>query len=417
MRWDTSGVDPEPYLTTDLPGVGGVLREKPEDFRVDELPKYAACGEGEHVYFRVKKRGLATFEAVRRIARDLKVPERHIGYAGLKDARAVTTQWMSALGTTPEAVAALGFRNMEVDSPKRHGNRLKIGHLLGNRFRLRVRQVDRSAADRAGAILDVLIRRGVPNYFGQQRFGIRQDGHIIGEALLRRDYDGFVRTLLGGRTDLESDERLRASREHFDAGRIQQAYDAMPLSRRTEKKALHALLRFDGDTERACFAVPKRMRQMYASAFQSALFNKIVAARLQDLDSIEAGDLAFLHHNRAAFRVEAEHLERERRRVAAFEISVSGPIFGTRVDLAEGPAAELEARTLAESGLDTDSFRASGGLRLKGLRRPLRTPLRNVEIFQEDPEVLRVDFDLPSGCFATSVMREVMKTETVSKRS
>src|ERR1700759_1318728 len=96
-----------PYLTREFPGIGGVIKQRPEDFFVQEVPLYEPSGAGEHVYCEIQKVGLTTFEAVDRIARALKVPSRDIGYAGLKDARAVTRQVLSIRGTTEEAVMGL----------------------------------------------------------------------------------------------------------------------------------------------------------------------------------------------------------------------------------------------------------------------------------------------------------------------
>jgi len=395
------------YLTSDLPGTGGVLRAGPEDFRVDEVPLYPPSGEGEHVMFRVWKRGIATFEAVRRIAQALGRPERDIAYAGLKDARAVTTQWMTVVGETTERVQELAIPSLSVLEAHRHRNKLRLGHLRGNRFRIVVRDAP-GWESRAPAVLDRLVRRGAPNYFGEQRFGVRLNSWWCGEAILRRDPAAFVARLLGGPSDLEGDPRVREARSLYDEGRIQEAYDAMPVRHRAEKKALHALLRF-GDPERALFSIPLRMRQMFVSAFQSYLFNIVVERRLDEIDRIRTGDLAYLHRNGAVFLVE-DATEAEPR-CRAFEISPSAPIFGTQVPLAEDEPGELERAVLADTGLTAADFQLDGGLRAKGQRRAMRIPLRNVSLGAEGEagDCYRVEFMLPSGCFATSVLRELMK--------
>lgn len=396
------------YLTADLAGTGGVLRERYEDFQVEEVPLYSPCGEGEHVYFRVRKTGIPTFEAVRRIAEALGVKEREIAYAGLKDARAITTQWMSVHGQDVERIATLEVRGVTIDGVTRHGNKLKVGHLRGNRFLLRVRRADPAAFPRAEAILDLLVRRGAPNYFGEQRFGAREEGWLCGEAILRRDHDLFVQRLLGGPTEKDRDPLLREARRLFNEGKVQEAYDAMPTRLRTEKKALHALLRF-GTSERAYFSIPLRMRQMLVSAYQSWIFNRLVERRLQGIDRLQEGDLAYLHRNGAVFPV--VDLAREQPRCEAFEISPSGPIFGTEVPLAEGEPGRLEREMLAETGLRQEEYEIGGGLSLRGMRRSLRIPLREVVLEREGEGSYRVEFFLPAGCFATSVMREIMKPD------
>ena len=185
------------YLTADLPGIGGVIKERVEDFVVEELPLYEPSGVGEHTFFEIKKEGLATFQAVRAIAQALRVPPAHVGYAGLKDAQAVTCQVLSVQGVPPEVVAALQLPHIQVLWAKRHRNKLKVGHLRGNRFSVRIRGVQPSSLPAGQAILDVLAHRGVPNRFGAQRFGQRGNSARLGEALLRRDAARFSSSLLG----------------------------------------------------------------------------------------------------------------------------------------------------------------------------------------------------------------------------
>jgi tRNA pseudouridine13 synthase len=395
------------YLTPDLPGTGGILRRSTADFRVDEVPLYDASGAGEHVYLRIRKRGVSTFDAIRRVAQELDVPERAVGYAGLKDARAVTTQWLSVRGTDEERVAALAVPRIEVLDVRRHGNKLRAGHLRGNRFSIVVHEAEPGAYDRAARILDVLVGRGVPNYFGEQRFGSHGTTHLYGEAIVRHDYGAFVKHILGGEPETERDTRMAAARRLFNAGRLQDAYEAIPMQRRAEKKCLHALLRFD-DPERACFAIPKRMRQMYVSSFQSWIFNRVLDRRMPRIDRLLSGDMAYVHRTTRAFFVEDAAVEQQRCR--GFEISPSGPIFGTRTPQTEGEPGRVEQELLAETGLQREDFRIGGGLNLKGLRRSLRIPLKEVALAPRERTGYCVEFELPGGCFATSVLREIMKS-------
>lgn len=396
------------YLTPDLPGTGGILRRSADDFRVDEVPLYEASGKGEHVYLRIRKRGLSTFEAIRRVARALDVPERAVGYAGLKDARAVTTQWLSVSGADEERTAALEVPRISVLDVRRHGNKLRAGHLSGNRFSIVVHGAEPGACDRAARILDVLVARGVPNYFGQQRFGSHGTTHRYGEAIVRRDYEAFVEHVLGGDPETERDAQMARARRLFNAGRLQDAYAAVPMRRRPEKKCLHALLRFE-NPERAYFAIPKRMRQMYVSSFQSWLFNRLLDRRMPRIDRVLTGDVAYVHRTTRAFLV--EDAAAEQRRCRGFEISPSGPLFGTRTPKPEGEPGRLEQELLAQTGLSREDFRVGGGLNLKGLRRSLRIPLKEVALLERDATSYRVEFELPGGCFATAVLRELVKSD------
>src|ERR1700755_384661 len=128
-----------PYATAKSLSVRGKIRTVPEDFRVEELPAYPPSGQGEHVFVRFEKTGLTTQEALTRIARALAVDARAARVAGQKDKHAVTTQWASFTGTSPEAAAALSLENIRVLPASRHTNKLRTGHLRGNRFELRLR--------------------------------------------------------------------------------------------------------------------------------------------------------------------------------------------------------------------------------------------------------------------------------------
>src|SRR5687768_12899537 len=176
-----------PYLTAAWPGIGGVTRAQPEDFRVEERPLYLPCGQGEHLYLRVTKRGLSTPEMVKQFASVLGVKAKCIGVAGLKDARAVTTQMISVQGVKAEIIPRLSTndRLLAVEVLGRNRNRLRTGHHAGNRFRLVLHEVSGEAGTIVPYVLDEHARRGVPNYFGPQRQGKTGLNYETGAALLR----------------------------------------------------------------------------------------------------------------------------------------------------------------------------------------------------------------------------------------
>src|SRR6185436_1883055 len=147
-----------PYLTREFPGIGGSIKQRPEDFFVQELPLYEPSGTGEHVYVEIQKVGLTTFDAINKIADTLKVSSRDIGYAGLKDARAITRQIFSILGTTEEAAMQLRIPNITVQWAARHANKLRLGHLNGNRFAIKIRGVQPTDVVKIQPVLDEIVR-------------------------------------------------------------------------------------------------------------------------------------------------------------------------------------------------------------------------------------------------------------------
>ncbi len=168
-----------PLATSELPGIGGVFKTQPGDFVVEELPLYAPAGSGEHVYLTLRREGRTTRDLVVALGRLFHLPSRAIGCAGQKDKIARVTQTFSlhlVRGEAAECAARVASElGCEVLAAARHANKLRTGHLLGNRFRILVREVQPGAAGRARAILDELERSGLPNAFGAQRFGARGD--------------------------------------------------------------------------------------------------------------------------------------------------------------------------------------------------------------------------------------------------
>jgi len=401
-----------PFLTRDTPAVPGVVKQRREDFCVEEVPLYEPCGAGTHIYFTIEKSGLPTMEATRTVARALGVGERQIGYAGLKDARAVTRQRFSVEHVDPDRVAALDLPGIRVLDVSRHGNKLRIGHLKGNRFVIRLRQTDPDRLADVRAVLDVLTRRGLPNSFGPQRFGTRGDTWRIGRALLRQDWDACVDVLVGQPGPADRGGILEA-RQLYEAGQYKAAAEAWPWAFRMERRVCRVLAQTDGSRPRAFRAVDKQVRRLYVSAYQSWLFNKVMAARIDELDRLWAGDLAYRHPQGAVFTVTDTAVEQPR--CDAMEISPTGPLFGYRMTQPTGKAGQIEAAILDEDGFSLDDFRSPGAHRVKGARRALRVPITDVAAeagADGHGPFIELRFFLPSGSYALSVVREICKSDT-----
>jgi tRNA pseudouridine13 synthase len=347
-----------PLATAELPGSGGAPRE-PEDFVVEEIPAYEPCGEGAHCFALIEKRGLTTPQAIARIARALELPAAAAGYAGLKDRAAVTRQWISLEGARPDALAALALDGVRVLAARLHRNKLRTGHLRGNRFTIVLRGVHDGALARARAVLGALAAGGLPNYYGAQRFG--RDG-----ANARRGL-----------------ELLRGGRER-----------------------------------------DRTRRRLLVSALQSLLFNELLARRVAEralrvllggevLQRVDSGGL-FVSDDRA----------RDQARLARGELVVTGPICGPRMPLplAGSPALALEEEVFAAHGLTPASFAALGRL-ARGGRRPLEVQLSATEVAEIADDAgrpaLRLEFALPAGAYATTLLREVAKRDlsTVAARA
>lgn len=349
----------------------------PEDFVVEEISLYEPTGTGTHTFFAIRKRNLSTFEAIHRIARDLQTPTQKFGYAGMKDKNAVTTQVLSIEGVLPERILKIEQPDIEVLWAKRHPHKLRVGHLRGNQFQIVLRDIPHDALLLVESIMKRLETEGVPNRFGAQRFGNRNDSHLIGKAFVQADWDAVLRYML-------TDDALQVD----DVARR--------IQRELAKKS----------PEKVIMGIPHRLRKLFLSAYQASLFNRVLEKRAPYLGKLLEGDIAIKHDNGAPFLVTDAAVEQSR--ADAFEISPSGPIFGYKMQLPTGDALALETSILADERVRLEALRKVAGIRLPGTRRPLRMPMQLHDVSVANSEGVRLNFTLPAGGYATVVLEELL---------
>ena len=403
-----------PVLTRDVAPVPAVVRRTVEDFRVEEIPLYEPVGEGDHVFLVVEKRDLTTPDLIRQLARALGVSAQSIGCAGLKDAHGITCQTLSVEHIDPGRVLDLQLDGVRVLSAVRHTNKLRRGHLSGNRFRIVLRDTDPTRLADVRQLFARFESEGLPNGFGPQRFGNRGDTGTIGAAIVRGDHGAAAR-LIAGAPGPSDHGPVRRARELYDKGDFAAAAAAWPRGYSTSARLCAAMTRNKGRASRAIRTLAHRELAFYVSAWQAELFNHVLAKRIDRIGHLEDGELAWNHGSRRTFAV--LELEAERQRAARFELSPTGPLVGPKMERPTGEAARLEETCLAENGVNLDDL----GRRWKenGARRPLRVPLHesSVNTLADDSAALELAFTLPAGAYATSVLAEVCKDRlTVASR-
>jgi tRNA pseudouridine13 synthase len=400
-----------PYLTESLPGIGGRIKVRPEDFLVEEIPLYEPSGDGTHLYISIEKQGMTTQEAVGRIARITRKRPRDIGYAGLKDAQAITRQTLSVEHVDPAVFDGADLGWLRITNISKHTNKLRLGHLRGNRFTIKIRDAHEEAAALAKPTVDELVQHGMPNYFGPQRFGARGDNWLVGRHVLLGQFDSAVSVMLGNPGAFDRDDVQRA-RVLYDAGNLDAALAKWPSSCKQQIRVLATLIKSNRDHRRAWRAVDRSLRRLFLSAYQSHLFNNVVSERVRELDRLHTGDIAYKHVNGACFCV--EDVEVEQLRCMSFEISATGPIFGKRMTNAQGSPGKWEQDVLDSESVDASRFAKCDGIALDGGRRPIRVQPDDVHIESGSDEFgpyAQFRFALPPGSYATSFLREVCKSD------
>ena len=422
------GID---HYVSDEDGIGGHLKETASDFRVIELedidpePLDADPAAYGHLVIRATLTGWDTYAFATRLARELGVHRDAIRWAGTKDRSAITTQLMSIPGVTPAELPSI--ENASIEAVGRFGRGLHFGDLVGNTFKIRVRNP--TAPGHHRPITEALRqfggddREAVPNYFGPQRFGsIRPITHRVGLAILEEDWEAAVMTYLGQPTEYEPPD-TQAARTYVEetrdwAGALERFPRALDHERRLLRRLSTASNTDSGTFRDALEALPRTLRELFVHAVQSYLFNRILSARLEaDLPltravegdivcfSRETETLGWVPDPTHAQSVTADRLDIMDRHIRRGRAHLTLPLVGSETALAAGAPGGIERDVLAEAGIEPSDFDLPEPYGSSGTRRAavLRT---SIEI-EEDP--LEFRFSLPSGSYATVVMREYLK--------
>ncbi len=338
-----------PYITDELEGIGGKIRDRPEDFMVEEVPLYEPSGVGNHLYANITKRNKTTRDVQVELAKLFKLRPHNIGTAGLKDKNAVTTQTFSALlqkNMQPDEATDLIESRLDVNVNwvSFHTNKLRAGHLIGNKFKITItglRMPTSEAANKAWRIAELIHQKGVPNFYGEQRTGTTREKIRDGWAVLH------------------GEKRVKDKWE----------------------------------------------RKFLISVYQSYLCNRYLAERVKHglFDRLLQGDIAKKHDTGGIFWV--SDVETDQPRYEAQEISFTAPMFGYKMSQPLGESASLEEEILGESEMSMDVFKKA---KITGTRRLGRLTPR-IDII-ETSRGLQLSFALPKGGYATTLLREFMKS-------
>jgi len=421
-------------------GIGGKIRAFPGDFIVQEIllngskaslqPQvWRGRHRGKHTICILIKRSKDTFLALEEIARRLKISRDRVGFGGIKDAHAVTAQYISVRGVPPERIAETHFHGITLYPVSFAPKPLKPNQIWGNDFTITVRgiQDDPTAVKRK---LKALIKElseisGVPNFFGYQRFGtVRPVTHLVGKQIANRDFEGAVMTLLSWSSPSEpSDPRM--ARDRLKAtGNLEEALHTFPERLRFERIMLEHLHNHPTDHVGALRRLPLGLRRLFLQAYQSYLFNRTLSRRMElkiPLNRCEIGDCVVPLSNglpsRRYWRAQGKNLETLNERIGKAEACLAIPLIGYRSPPSIGIQAEVEEQILAEEGVSRRSFYV-GAVEEVSTRGGLRTAVAPVHNLVTNTSVdearlgkakIVFQFQLSRGSYATVFMREIIK--------
>jgi len=331
------------------PVVTADLRSKYQDFKVFEILPFSPTNEGEHLFIEIEKTGTNTVYVARQLAKYFGVKENLVTYAGLKDRFAVTKQWFGVHlpGKKEYDLSDCLIDGVTILQSVRHNKKLKTGALLGNKFEITLRNV----TDKEELLnrYDQVIKKGIPNYFGEQRFGIEQ-----------------------GNLD-------------------------------------KALALFDGQKVK-----DKKKRGMYLSAARSYLFNYSVHQRIenQHFDVPMGGDVFMLAGTQSIFSPDLID-EDIFKRLKEQDIDITATMWGAGELKTTASTHEFESKL---SQLFPEFCQGLAKFGLKQERRRIRLSITQAKTTINDDNSVTLSFILPAGCYATTVLREVVNYQDVSER-
>ncbi|MBQ2636913.1 MAG: tRNA pseudouridine(13) synthase TruD [Methanobrevibacter sp.] len=408
-------------------GIGGTIRNRYEDFYVEEIPEVIPDGEGPNVYIWIEKLGRTTLDVVLDIARDLHISRKRMGFAGMKDKKALTRQWICISNMNSEdefnQVKALDGTIYKTDFLKivRGRKKLRMGQLKGNKFKILIKDLEdiQESADIANEVLKELEVTGVPNYFGWQRFGKpRTNTHLVGEALVENDLAKAVGRYIGNPTEEEHGENQKA-RQAYDDGNLEESLNLMGKGMRYEKMMIKELIRdskkgelTDKSYMNAIHALPKPLQRMFVHAYQSYLFNEAVSKRVEmGINKYIEGDIII---DKEEHIVRDKTPEEFQELINNFEVNPTSPLYGTKVPYAGGEVGKMEEDVLKSYNLEKSDFEVPKMPRLgsHGLRRAMRFQVWDASATPTDVGVL-CEFSINKGSYATAVLREIMKKDVI----
>lgn len=408
------------YYLTDVDGTGGRLKTLPEDFIVTEISQHPDRVEGGRFSIAdVTSTNWETNRLIRILSRSLGISRERIGFAGTKDKRAITKQLMS-FECPPERLNAVDLKDVVISNVYQSKRGIQIGDLIGNSFGITVNGAE-IKEDGISSIRDIILETGgFPNYFGVQRFGTtRPITHVVGERIIRGDFEGAVDVYLTHPSEFEAEDVKNA--RCLLSEDLESAVGIMPKTMGFERTMAEHLIKRPDDHIGALKLLPPNLQMMFVHAYQSYLFNLMLSERMENgipLDSPVEGDVVIPldadgipMHERPVVAT-GKNMDLVARQVAKKKAYISITLFGSESSFTDGDMGRIERSVVDSESLKNDDFIVPGmqNCSSKGSRREIICPVDNIGYGSGEGRYT-MSFSLPKGNYATCLMREFMKSD------
>lgn len=410
------------YTTTTKP-INGILKHRISDFIVREITMNGRiCAttfdsnansntkletlspqpdrEFSQLHMDLEKFNTDEFNAVRILTRFIGTSKKRIGFAGVKDKRAITSQRISFFNPNLERLQKMNLKYIKLSNPEWSKERIEIGDLKGNEFEITIRNISIEEKELKKTIEACFkqMEKGIANYFGEQRFGgIREVTHLVGKQFIKKQFKEAVMLYLTF-TNEKEEETLRNARNALkETNNFQDALNSFPIKYRYERIILQHLCKYPNDFIGAFRGLPKSLQYMFVHAYQSFLFNKIIEERIKQGHGLK--------------EIKGDEL---------IDGIPTAALFGFESTFAEGKAGEIEKKILKEEQTELSEFfvKEFPELSSKGARKKIALIPENLKLlkieadeFNENKLKAIISFNLDKGNYATTVLRELMKNE------
>jgi len=439
------------FYVSSVPGIGGVIKYKLEDFIVEEINEHGfiykssisgnfvpppSPNSGLYTLAIIEKWGLDHHEMIRILCKKLNVKPSQIGVAGIKDRRAVTTQGVTIKGILPDDLYKISLNKIKILWSGYNLGPLRPGMLYGNNFIVTIRNINYKSDEMLATHISQIINEikefgGLVNFYGYQRFGIpRASSHLVGERIVKNDFEGAVIKFIGSPSIGEPEKHIEARRVFDETMDPLKTLKLMPRELHHERIVLKHLIKHPDDYIGALERLPRNLLRLFVESYGSYLFNKFITERVRNnipLTEAIDGDLVALTDSRGYQSTkilivnktisisDANNLIKMKKAVLVITVP------GYMVRLADGIQGELQRRILAEEHVRLRDFKVPAFRKKLYVTGGYRQPLVDIEDFSiikiiddeifKDKKSVTINFKLKRGSYATNFLREIMKSE------